>query len=345
MLSPWIDLSNQCSKKEFSNNTTNKNKNKSSVLIPLEYDITMDGIAGILPYNAFLIPDDRLPERYRGRVAFAVFSINHAFDNNHWTTTLRGQTLMLDTPRTFTKSPVIKATGNISPNPPVINDSTGFPKVTNTGTVTEDTPGLNESPTGGNVNNTTENTNTETIVNITTGPDGLQSATFNTVPITSNQDINAAFTFIANNETNGTPELKAYEDKDYTVSAGFTYRIGYGSDTITSTDGTVTSVTRSSRITAEQATLDLKRRIRDEFKPKVINRLSSRGVNYNSLPLDVKVVFLDLAYNYGTLFYDFVNAWKNGGKQGVITELRRRAALGPGQVPSRRQKEINYLNG
>ena len=35
----------------------------------------MDGIAGILPYNAFLIPDNRLPERYRGRVGFAVFSI------------------------------------------------------------------------------------------------------------------------------------------------------------------------------------------------------------------------------------------------------------------------------
>ncbi len=27
----------------------------------------MDGISGILPYNAFKIPDDRLPERYRGK--------------------------------------------------------------------------------------------------------------------------------------------------------------------------------------------------------------------------------------------------------------------------------------
>ena len=346
MLGAYKTLQGERSKQT---NPKGNNNNNSSILIPLEYSLTLDGISGILPYNAFLIPNNRLPKNYQDRVAFAVFSVNHSFQDNNWLTTLRGQTLLLQgptkTPNTDTTLPFTPFTG---PNPNIIGDeayNVNFPTVTNTGTVTENTPGLNDSPTGGNITDTTENTETETIVNITTGPDGQQSATFDTVPISSNQDINAAFTFIANNETNGTPELKAYEDKDYTVSAGFTYRIGYGSDTITSTDGTVTSVTRSSRITAEQATLDLKRRIRDEFKPKVVNRLSSRGVNYNSLPLDVKVVFLDLAYNYGTLFYDFVNAWKNGGKQGVITELRRRAALGPGQVPSRREKEINYLNG
>jgi hypothetical protein len=66
------------------------------ILLPLEYNITLDGISGILPYNAFKVPDDRLPKKYKGRVAFAIFSINHAFDNNTWTTTLRGQTIMLD---------------------------------------------------------------------------------------------------------------------------------------------------------------------------------------------------------------------------------------------------------
>ena len=66
-------------------------KGKSgTLLIPLEYDITMDGISGVLPYNAFKVPDNRLPAKYKGRVAFAVFSINHSFDNNKWQTTLRG---------------------------------------------------------------------------------------------------------------------------------------------------------------------------------------------------------------------------------------------------------------
>ena len=64
------------------------------VLMPLQLTITIDGISGILPYSAFLLSDDRLPARYRGRVAFIVFSINHDFEGNKWTTTLRGQTIM-----------------------------------------------------------------------------------------------------------------------------------------------------------------------------------------------------------------------------------------------------------
>jgi hypothetical protein len=51
-------------------------------------------MTGILPYNAFLLPNNRLPKRYRNRVAFIVFSINHTFDNNQWKTTLRGQTII-----------------------------------------------------------------------------------------------------------------------------------------------------------------------------------------------------------------------------------------------------------
>ena len=64
------------------------------ILIPLEMSITIDGMTGILPYNAFLLPNNRLPKRYRNRVAFIVFSINHTFDNNQWKTTLRGQTII-----------------------------------------------------------------------------------------------------------------------------------------------------------------------------------------------------------------------------------------------------------
>jgi hypothetical protein len=61
--------------------------------------------------------------------------------------------------------------------------------------------------------------------------------------------------------------------------------------------------------------------------------------------LKLKVVFIDLAYNYGTLFFDFIEGYKASGVQGVIDELNRRANLGPGQVPSRRKAEIAYLGG
>lgn len=76
-----------------SNPSTDKN-HKIGILMPLEMSITMDGISGILPYSAFLLPNDRLPPRYRNRVAFIVFSINHELDNNQWKVTLRGQTIM-----------------------------------------------------------------------------------------------------------------------------------------------------------------------------------------------------------------------------------------------------------
>ena len=73
---------------------TKEGKFTGGILIPLEMSITIDGMSGILPYNAFLLPNNRLPERYKNRVAFIVFSINHTFDNNQWKTTLRGQTII-----------------------------------------------------------------------------------------------------------------------------------------------------------------------------------------------------------------------------------------------------------
>ena len=344
MLSQYIDLSNREAKNQNSKDP-NQNKNKSSVLIPLEYTVKIDGIGGILPYNAFTIPNNRLPERYRNKVAFAVFSINHSFEDNNWFTTLRGQTIMLDTFKPTCTPTKTDATTKITTDQ--INGNTdSFPPVNLTGTKV-DIPDLKDSPGGGTITNTTETETTGTpgVLIFDQNPDGSQSATFSADPITFNVDIEAAFIFIANNETNGTPELKAYKDTDYTVSTGFTYRIGYGSDTITDTNGRVTKVTSSSRTTSEDAKLDLTRRITNDFKPKVVSRLNSRGVNYNNLPLKVQVVFLDLAYNYGTLWFDFIEAYKANGKAGIIAELNRRIARGESQVPSRRKKEIAYLNG
>jgi hypothetical protein len=60
------------------------------------------------------------------------------------------------------------------------------------------------------------------------------------------------------------------------------------------------------------------------------------------------ILLLDIAYNYGgnhkTLYNQFVSAIKKG-KQGLIDELIRRKNMGGGQVPSRREAEINYLRG
>ena len=131
------------------------------------------------------------------------------------------------------------------------------------------------------------------------------------------------------------------------ASYPFTYRIGYGSDTITNTDGSVVKVGRFSRITPEQAELDLKRRIL-VYKSDVEKKLSAKGVNYNDLPLKIKVVFIDVAYNYGVLWDSFIDGWKKSGVEGVKAELKdriRRFNAGQrGQVGPRREAELRYLN-
>ena len=348
MLSSYIDLSNQTSKKTFTGDA-NQNKNKSSILIPLEYTVSIDGIGGILPYNAFKIPDNRLPERYRGRVAFAVFSINHSFENNSWLTTLRGQTIMLETIKSPTTSSAIVLDIKVAPREET-EVITNFPKETLTGiTTTEKEVTYTETDSPGG---TTENSNA-------TPPSPVLDA-FTVIPTNPNinvtplapraqypPDIIAAAQIIPSwenypNESTYEP----YKDTDYTVSEGFKWRIGFGTETITR-NGTFRAVLRSDKITNDEAYDDFYRLITTVTKPFVVNKLRGRGIDYNTLNAKVQVIFLDIAYNYGgnhrTLYNSFINAYIADGKQGLINELQRRADLGPNQVPSRRLKEIGYL--
>lgn len=340
MLSPWTDLSNIKSKQTCIRDKSQK-KNNSSILIPLEYTITMDGIGGILPYNAFLIPNNRLPERYRGRVSFAVFSINHAFTDNNWTTTLRGQTLMLDTPKTIVdpKVTAVDSKTKENPNNENPNQSVNYPKFTNTGTTTEDTPGLDDSPTGGDV---TDNTSYN---------EG-QTPLFPKDIIPNSNDIRLTIPFTAFNENepivlDELDLIKPYDDIDYQSSTGTKLRIGFGSETVTRR-GQVRNVVRGDIITKKEAYDDLERLLSTVTKPYVVDKLSRAGVDYYKLDKKMQVVILDIAYNYEgnhkTLYNTFVSAIKKG-KQALINELIRRRDMGANQVPSRRQKEINYLRG
>lgn len=75
---------------------------RGQTLIPLDFSLTMDGLTGLIPHQAFIIDKNRLPSTYRidgtgePRIAFILHSILHNFDNNKWITTIKGQTLNID---------------------------------------------------------------------------------------------------------------------------------------------------------------------------------------------------------------------------------------------------------
>lgn len=103
---------------------------------------------------------------------------------------------------------------------------------------------------------------------------------------------------------------EGYRDNAYwDVNA---YRIGYGSDTITtSKSGAYRKVVKGDVTTKEMATIDLARRIKNEFEKTLINQVGKD--NYNKLPENTKIALLSLVYNYGSITKkDIIEAIKTG---------------------------------
>ena len=78
----------------------NEQQYESTILIPLDFSLEMDGISGIIPNSAFEIPSNVLPTAYltknkESKIAFILHTIDHNFSNNKWTTKLTGQTLLI----------------------------------------------------------------------------------------------------------------------------------------------------------------------------------------------------------------------------------------------------------
>ena len=81
-----------------------KNSQPGSVhamIIPLKTNITMDGMAGLYPFQLFTIDENVLPYRYsqanltigptdRRKVAFSIARMTHTISNNEWTTSVEG---------------------------------------------------------------------------------------------------------------------------------------------------------------------------------------------------------------------------------------------------------------
>jgi GH24 family phage-related lysozyme (muramidase) len=77
------------------------------------------------------------------------------------------------------------------------------------------------------------------------------------------------------------------------------WRLGYGSDTMTDEAGNVTKVQKDSTTTRTAALRDLKRRISDEFIPRIKNKIGAAA--FNRLPVGAQVALISFAYNYGNI--------------------------------------------
>ena len=129
------------------------------------------------------------------------------------------------------------------------------------------------------------------------------------------------------------------------------YRLGYGSDTITTDlNGSYRKVERGDKTTKEMASLDLQRRIKNEFEPRV--KLQLGPDNYAKLPDTAKIALLSLSYNYGSITKKaIVDAAKSLDmaklKDAIVTSTYNdNAKLGvkiQNALRARRKKEADYI--
>lgn len=335
----------------------------STLLIPLTLDLEIDGITGIMPYNAFLLPANRLPIRYQNKgVAFIVFSIDHNFDSNQWRTSLTGQmifrenTLIIDDRNSGPtdqpkRQPIETIETNIVPTEYTPNIPTGnfdlvpqIPEPTPEKLPEDTAVPEEEPPTAPDPTPNRSDDPTLAIIRFIEDNEGLVLVAYPDLIAAGQSGITADSGFVFKFEiTNSGGSW----DSKVVVNPGEKYRwvIGYGSNTITSLTGNVKFVKKGDTIDRNQAMLDLERRLKSEFIPKVKRACASNDIDYDQLPTKVKVVFVDCAYNYGTLWNSIAISFRDGGIQGLINELQRRINRGSSQVPRRRAEEIRYLGG
>lgn len=119
------------------------------------------------------------------------------------------------------------------------------------------------------------------------------------------------------------------------------FRVGYGSDTTTAPDGSVTKVARGTITTEEDALRDLNRRI-EEFTNVVKNQLGAE--RYNSFNPAQQAALVSIAYNYGSLPDRIIRAARTGTSKEIADAVRGLSADNGGVNSKRRNREADILN-
>lgn len=114
------------------------------------------------------------------------------------------------------------------------------------------------------------------------------------------------------------------------------HRVGYGSDTITLSDGTIKRVTEGMRVSMADANRDLLRRI-EEFQDVIRGQVGSD--RFDRLSDQQQAALTSVAYNYGSLPKSVVAAVKEGSAAGVAEAIRGLGGHNEGVNRDRRNQE------
>jgi len=86
----WLDsMDYDISKKYKVKGTTQLGDGNQPVLLPLNIELEIDGIGGILPGNSF--HSSYVPQKYQDLALFQLFDVNHKVDANGWSVNINGK--------------------------------------------------------------------------------------------------------------------------------------------------------------------------------------------------------------------------------------------------------------
>lgn len=114
------------------------------------------------------------------------------------------------------------------------------------------------------------------------------------------------------------------------------WRVGFGSDTVTSADGSVSTTTKGSTVTLEGAIRDLDRRIA-EFQNAIKATIGTE--RFNSFSPQQQAAITSVAYNYGKLPERIVEAVRSGTAAEIATAIEGLGGDNKGVNRGRRNME------
>lgn len=79
---------------QFVSYNTVKDGENPAGLIPFELSFAIKGIAGIKIGQAFKIPDEIIPKRYRGNIGFIVTGVDHSIEEGRWRTSIKSKMIV-----------------------------------------------------------------------------------------------------------------------------------------------------------------------------------------------------------------------------------------------------------